>query len=296
MVCVALLGAFFLLLFFSAKDSSVVKTLDDCADLNIPPVSVDSALYAERGVVELRWSDPETGEDRFVALPYDPLGAYEACSDSAQRVLRHVSETNAASADVSKDTPKPVLLALTYAAQQAKANEDEVEILSVSQKDWPNACLGIESAPDGQIQMCAEVITPGYEAVFRVNGQVFAYRTNMDGTNIQPTPVLKETNEARVGVGETKLVGGIRIALHSVVQDYRCPVDAQCIQAGGIVANITLQSEAGKTTFNMPSDEAPRPFGSAQISIIGVEPSKISTEEPDPASYRIAFRVERVKN
>jgi hypothetical protein len=101
-----------------------------------------------------------------------------------------------------------------------------------------------------------------------------------------------KSNEAIIGIGETKLLKGVKITLNSVVQDSRCPVDAQCIEGGAITANVTFMSDTDKITFNMPSDEVPRAFDAWQVSIIGVKPSRISAKDPDPNSYRVTFRVE----
>lgn len=100
--------------------------------------------------------------------------------------------------------------------------------------------------------------------------------------------------EGIVGVGETKLIEGIKITLNSVVQDSRCPVDAECIEGGAITANVTFMSDTDKETFNMPSDEVPRNFDAWQVSIIGVRPSRISAKDPDPNSYQVIFRVENL--
>ncbi|RJQ31643.1 hypothetical protein C4572_02095 [Candidatus Parcubacteria bacterium] len=77
--------------------------------------------------------------------------------------------------------PEAVKIVKTYAAQQAKVNEDEVVIISFSEKEWSNACLGITSPGE----MCAEVITPGYEVALLINGEESTYRTSNSGTLIK---------------------------------------------------------------------------------------------------------------
>lgn len=101
-------------------------------------------------------------------------------------------------------------------------------------------------------------------------------------------------NEAVIGIGETKLLKGVKITLNSVVQDNRCPVDAECIEGGAITANVTFVSDTDKETFNMPSDEVPRAFDAWKVSIIGVRPSRVSIKDPDPNSYQVVFRVEDI--
>lgn len=53
----------------------------------------------------------------------------------------------------------------------------EIEIVTTEQVDWPDACLGLPSGGEA----CAEVITPGWQVVLRVNGQDYVYRTSADG-------------------------------------------------------------------------------------------------------------------
>lgn len=108
----------------------------------------------------------------------------------------------------------------------------------------------------------------------------------------KPEELGLKSNEGIIGVGETKLLKGIKITLNSVVQDSRCPVDAECIEGGAITANVTFMSDTDKETFNMPSDEVPRAFDAWQVSIIGVRPSRVSAKDPDPSSYQVVFRVE----
>ncbi len=138
-----------------------------------------------------------------------------------------------------------------------------------------------------------------------VVGQLFGQVVRVQGTFLDgarlnvdlleeaaPEEIGLKSNEGIIGVGETKLLKGIKITLNSVVQDSRCPVDAECMEGGAITANVTFMSDTDKETFNMPSDEVPRAFDAWQVSIIGVRPSRISAKDPDPSSYEVIFRVE----
>ncbi len=98
-----------------------------------------------------------------------------------------------------------------------------------------------------------------------------------------------------VGVGKSVLINGVRVTLNSVVQDSRCPIDVQCIEAGAINTNVTLQSNTDKVTRNMPSDEVPIQFDSYRISIVGILPPRVSKTEVKPADYVVTFKVESNK-
>jgi len=94
-----------------------------------------------------------------------------------------------------------------------------------------------------------------------------------------------------VSVGDSELINGVFITLNGVVQDSRCPVDVVCIEAGGIVANVTLKSNTDQETRNFPSDEVPYAFDVYQISIVSVKPDRVSDSEPAPESYTVTFKV-----
>lgn len=64
---------------------------------------------------------------------------------------------------------------------QHGVSADEIMVPSVEGKEWPNACLGLPA----EDEMCAEVITSGYEVTVQFGGEVHVYRTNEDGSQIR---------------------------------------------------------------------------------------------------------------
>jgi hypothetical protein len=69
---------------------------------------------------------------------------------------------------------------------------DLIELVSIEQVEWPDACLGVH-LPD---VMCAQVVTPGYRVVLSLNGHEYEYHTNADATSIvlasAPQPEAEE--------------------------------------------------------------------------------------------------------
>jgi hypothetical protein len=55
---------------------------------------------------------------------------------------------------------------------------DEIEVVSVEAMDWPDACLGL-AAPG---EVCAQVVTPGFEVTLAFGDGQFVYHTNENGT------------------------------------------------------------------------------------------------------------------
>jgi len=58
---------------------------------------------------------------------------------------------------------------------------EEIDVVSSQAKEWPDACLGLAD----QDEMCAQVITPGYEVTARAEGQNYVVRTSADGAAVR---------------------------------------------------------------------------------------------------------------
>ncbi len=104
---------------------------------------------------------------------------------------------------------------------------------------------------------------------------------------------LPNTGDLVLSVGEEKSVGKLKIKLNSVPNDYRCPVDVQCIQAGAINTNITFTFGSETVTKNMPSDEVPQEFSGFKISISEINPPLYSGKTTKQSDYRIKFHIEK---
>lgn len=102
--------------------------------------------------------------------------------------------------------------------------------------------------------------------------------------------VVATTTEVTIGPGQTGIIGGLSITFNSFVQDSRCPIDVQCIQAGAVTVNVTLSAGGQSEVRNFPSDEVPYSFGSYKIFIENIAPPRRSKTEIPPAEYRITFR------
>ena len=77
--------------------------------------------------------------------------------------------------------PVAVLAAQDWLAKELNVQAPEVEIVTVEQAEWPDSCLGLGGANES----CAQVVTPGWRAVFNVNGQRYEVRTNETGSDIR---------------------------------------------------------------------------------------------------------------
>ncbi len=58
---------------------------------------------------------------------------------------------------------------------------EEIDVVSAQAKEWADACLGL-AEPD---EMCAEVVTSGWQVTARAQGQNYVLHTNEDGTAVR---------------------------------------------------------------------------------------------------------------
>ena len=110
--------------------------------------------------------------------------------------------------------------------------------------------------------------------------------------------VMYSTDEERVRgpedtvfiVGDTKEAAGLFVTLNAVVEDSRCPVDVQCVWAGRITVNVTLESGEKTTTLDLSSEE-PVVFAGYEVSIVAVSPEAVSTVEIKESDFVITLHV-----
>lgn len=106
-----------------------------------------------------------------------------------------VSPTSAPTQPGSDLMPRVVPAARQFAAEKYGVTADEVKIVKLEPVEWPDACLGAGQPGD----ICAQVITPGYQIQVEVNGKTYILNSDASGKNIRipaPAPTLGETNPA----------------------------------------------------------------------------------------------------
>ena len=123
--------------------------------------------------------------------------------------------------------------------------------------------------------------------------EVFGSFTEGNTLNVNKINELKNNNPelGEVSVGKSVFVNGVKITLNKIIQDSRCPVDVQCIQAGKVVADVTLQSDTDKKTVEISSGSEESFFDSYKISLEDVSPSRNSKTELNLKDYKLTFKV-----
>jgi hypothetical protein len=112
---------------------------------------------------------------------------------------------------------------------------------------------------------------------------------------VESIEIIKEVEitTGQIKIGETKTINGVRITLNKITEDSRCPIDVACIQAGKLVADVTLKSNTDQEQVSLTSD-IPKAFDSFKVTIIGTVPSKMASN-PTPASeVAVIFKIEEL--
>lgn len=71
--------------------------------------------------------------------------------------------------------PQPVMLAVSAAANEAGLPEDDVRVLSYTEREWPSTALG---CPQPGFSY-AQVVTPGYHVQLQAGETTYEYHTNL---------------------------------------------------------------------------------------------------------------------
>jgi hypothetical protein len=104
------------------------------------------------------------------------------------------------------------------------------------------------------------------------------------------TPSTKQTETVTLKVGERKQVLGIYITPLSILEDSRCPIDVQCIQAGTVRVKMLAESGMGNGDLTLRLNELGT-TETEEITLTDVSPAPRSTVEIAKGEYRLTFVV-----
>ncbi|QQR82753.1 hypothetical protein IPJ70_01425 [Candidatus Campbellbacteria bacterium] len=94
-----------------------------------------------------------------------------------------------------------------------------------------------------------------------------------------------------LGVGKKGVAAGMTITFNKLVSDSRCPAGVQCVWAGAVTANVTLESGIEKTIVDIASNKEPIVFAGYLVSIVSVVPDKVQGGIVDLEKYVVMFRI-----
>ncbi len=110
-------------------------------------------------------------------------------------------------------------------------------------------------------------------------------------TNSQPGSVgILPYGNTTLALGQRVQFPALSVKPVAIEEDSRCPSDVQCIQAGTVRVQIEMVSAAGTSTGILKLDEV-FTTKTESITLIGVEPGKISTATTSLEAYRFTIKV-----
>lgn len=100
-----------------------------------------------------------------------------------------------------------------------------------------------------------------------------------------PQPIAEGMPAA---LGETVRVGTMLATPRSVVEDSRCPVNVQCIQAGRLIVSTRLDGEGWSETVPLTLGE-PHAVQGTTVTLVSGRPEKWSERRRPRSEYRFIF-------
>jgi hypothetical protein len=106
---------------------------------------------------------------------------YEVHTDAQGASIRMKSAPGSQGVLPGVNQPIPVLAALRSLSEITGVPVEQIQIVSAEEVEWPDSCLGLA----GPQEVCAEVITPGYQILLSAAGQEYEFHTDSTGENIR---------------------------------------------------------------------------------------------------------------
>ena len=106
-------------------------------------------------------------------------------SGTATATVPRAATPSASATRGTMDYPDAVRQALTQVATQLGVTPDQLTIVAVEARDWPDSSLGCPQPG----RAYAQIVTPGYRLVVRANGQEYEYHTDTR------TPMIVRCNQ-----------------------------------------------------------------------------------------------------
>lgn len=105
---------------------------------------------------------------------------------------------------------------------------------------------------------------------------------------------LDKGEQLTLSIGEEGGALDITLTPVEVVEDSRCPVDVECIQAGMVFVKTEIVSGLGTSTMDFEL-HSPITTEAEKITLVKVEPNKVSTQEIEESEYKFTYYVEKRK-
>ena len=118
-----------------------------------------------------------------------------------------------------------------------------------------------------------------------------------------PSPATSTTSSSTDGVADREEILhvqidqdasglGVKVAPLEVVEDSRCPIDVQCIQAGTVRVRTLLISGLGQSEVIFKLD-TPVSTEAEEVTLVKVTPERVAGKNIVPGQYRFEFKVKK---
>ncbi len=94
------------------------------------------------------------------------------------------------------------------------------------------------------------------------------------------------TEVGTIRMGETKVIGGVSIQILGIEEDSRCPLNAQCIQAGTV--RLAAKVGGGDVTLSL---DAPAVFSQGSVALSDVKPVPMVDVPRKDSDYEFTLTV-----
>lgn len=127
---------------------------------------------------------------------------------NGQQIVYHTDESGANIRRERQPAPASSFPEAAVSARDTLAKElgvpaDAINVQSAEPAQWPDSCLGAAAAGE----MCAQVITPGFEVVLEHDGDQYVYHTNASGTSVRSAGQLPATPRGSGGQTSEPVIG-----------------------------------------------------------------------------------------
>jgi hypothetical protein len=103
------------------------------------------------------------------------------------------------------------------------------------------------------------------------------------------TPRVNDDGSSEARLGQRVDLGGPRVTVLRVLEDSRCPMEARCVWAGQVRAEVRIELGPGTTVRELVSN-TPLPVADGTLELLNVMPPTSTQRKIAPKDYRFALK------
>jgi hypothetical protein len=103
------------------------------------------------------------------------------------------------------------------------------------------------------------------------------------------TPRVNADGSTDARLGQRVDLGGPKVTVLKVLEDSRCPMEARCVWAGQVRAEVRIELGSGTTERELVSN-TPLPVADGSLELLGVMPPRSTQRAIAPRDYRFTLK------